>query len=225
MGPAAKMPEDAATLRLEIGTTEGGERLQVPADLIARGLTCILGASGSGKSYALGVVCEELCKGRVPFVVVDLEGEYWGIKDRYEAIWVGDREMCDVLWSDVDVDRLVRAMPSAPPLILDYSRVDHPSEAVSDLLTSLWRASREQRSPYLIVVEDAERVMPRSGTRAEAALEIAARGRKRGLGLLISTQHPSLVDPDILSQCTLQLIGKLWLDGDLRAAGPFFGRE
>ncbi len=149
----------------------------------------------------------------------------WGIKDRYEAIWIGDREVCDVMWSDVDIGQLVRTAPSAPPLILDFSRVDNQQESVSTFLTPLWKASAGGGSPYLIVLDEADRVVPRSGPRLEVAFEIAVRGRKRGLGLMVCTQRPSQVDQDIIGQCTLQMVGRLLLEADLRAVGPFFGKE
>ncbi|HXQ49368.1 MAG TPA: DUF87 domain-containing protein [Thermoplasmata archaeon] len=211
--------------RLAIGTTDAGSPFSLPAQLLATGRACVLGASGSGKSYTVGVLCEELCKTDVPFCLIDLEGEYWGIKDRFEAIWVGDRDLCDARWGEVDLDRLVRAAPNAPPLILDYSRVDNQPKAVLDFLGRLWKASADARSPYLIIVDEADRVVPRGGPRMEALFEIAVRGRKRGLGLVLCTQRPSQVDPDIIGQCTVQLVGKLTLDVDLRAVGPFFGRE
>ncbi|MGQ9781267.1 MAG: helicase HerA domain-containing protein [Nitrososphaeria archaeon] len=76
---------------------------QVDADLIATGRTCIVGASGSGKSYAVGVVCGELCKNKVPFTIVDVEGEFSGLKERYELIWVGEGQGCDIGWSGLNI--------------------------------------------------------------------------------------------------------------------------
>ena len=211
--------------RLVIGTTADGKPFSLPANLLATGRTCVLGASGSGKSYALGVLCEELCKAGVPFCIIDLEGEYWGIKDRYEAIWVGDRDICDAHWNEIDLDRLVRAAPNAPPLILDFSRVDHQLPAVSAFLTPLWKASADGRFPYLIILDEADRVVPRAGPRMDVVFEIAVRGRKRGLGLMLCTQRPFQVDQDVIGQCTVQLVGRLLLEVDLRAVGPFFGKE
>lgn len=211
--------------KLALGTTMAGAPFSLSAKMVATGRTCVLGASGSGKSYTVGVLCEELCKSRVPFCLIDLEGEYWGIKDRFEAIWVGDRDLCDARWGEVDLDRLASAAPNAPPLILDYSRVDNQPQAVLDFLTRLWKSSTDARFPYLIIVDEADRVVPRSGPRMEPLFEIAVRGRKRGLGLMLCTQRPSQVDPDVFGQCTLQLVGKLMLDVDQRAVGQFFGGE
>ncbi len=77
--------------------------LQVKADLLATGRTCLIGSSGSGKSYAVGVICEELCKNRVPFLIIDTEGEYSGLKEKYELIWVAEEGNCDLKWSGLNL--------------------------------------------------------------------------------------------------------------------------
>src|SRR5579872_2034619 len=99
---------------------EGGEStepFQVDTNLISTGRTCVIGTSGSGKSYTVGVICEELCKAKVPFAIIDLEGEYSGLKEKYEAIWVGDDEGCDLMWSKkVDLKQLAKFAPDCPPI-------------------------------------------------------------------------------------------------------------
>jgi len=72
------------------------EPFQINPDLIATGRTCVIGSSGSGKSYTVGVICEELCKAKVPFVIIDIEGEYSGLKEKFPVIWVGNDEKSDI---------------------------------------------------------------------------------------------------------------------------------
>src|ERR1700751_5370848 len=79
--------------------TDGVSPFEGDANILATGRTCVIGASGSGKSYAVGVICEELCKEQVPFAIVDTEGEHSGLKEKYEVILVGDDEKCDLQWS------------------------------------------------------------------------------------------------------------------------------
>ncbi|HMD79223.1 MAG TPA: DUF87 domain-containing protein, partial [Nitrososphaerales archaeon] len=67
---------------LEIGTGPDGP-FAVEANLVATGRTCVLGSSGSGKSYTVGVLCEELCRNQVPFTIVDTEGEHTGLKEKF----------------------------------------------------------------------------------------------------------------------------------------------
>ena len=206
---------------LHIGR-EGDRALRVDADLIATGRTCVLGASGSGKSYSVGVICEELCKNKVPFLLVDTEGEHSGLKERYEVIWIGDEEECDLTWSGLDLDRLAGHAPDIAPLILDLSETDDPKSKVGALLTSLYKEISRRKTPYLVVLEEADRFAPQSGEKVKIFEEVARRGRKRGLGLMVCTQRPSLVDKNILSQCSNQLIGRLVIKNDLQSVSQFF---
>lgn len=208
-------------LFLRLGWDEK-ELFKVDANLVATGRTCVIGASGSGKSYLVGVICEELCKNNVPFAIVDAEGEHSGLKEKYEAIWIGEEEGCDIKWHELDLDALAAASPDIAPLILDVSETDEPKEKVAVLLTKIYSEVERRRTPYLVIVEEADRFVPQNGQRVEILNEVARRGRKRGLGLMVCTQRPSLVDKNVLSQCGNQLIGKLVIRNDLQAVAQFF---
>ena len=206
---------------MDLGTSRGVPFSVDPAT-VATGRTCVIGSSGSGKSYAVGVLCEELCRNDVPFAVVDTEGEYGGLKEKFEAIWVGEEAGSDLSWEGLDLDDLARQAPDISPLILDVSDLDDPKEKVSAFLSSLYSVLTERRTPYLIVLEEADKFIPQAGQRLPIFAEIARRGRKRGMGLMICTQRPSLVDKNVLSQCGNQLIGKLIIQNDLQSVAQFF---
>lgn len=219
----AQSPDQIEPVKADLllGTTESGPFV-IDANRIATGRTCIIGSSGSGKSYAVGVVCEELCKNGVPFALLDTEGEYAGLKGSYELIRVGEDEDSDLQWAGLDVEDLARQAPDIAPLILDLSEVDEPKAKVSLFLSSLYREVSKRRAPYLVIVEEADRFVPQSGERLPVFGELSRRGRKRGLGLMICTQRPSLVDKNVLSQCGNQLIGKLVIRNDLQSVSQFF---
>lgn len=210
--------------QLLLGTVEGLP-FRVNAAAIVTGRTCVIGASGSGKSYAVAVILEELCKNKAPFAVVDTEGEYSGLKDRYEAILVSEDEGADLKWSELNIRELATQAPDIAPLILDTSDLENPRDAVQSLLSELYSILSERRTPYLVVIEEADRFVPQSGDRIPIVGEIARRGRKRGIGLMVCTQRPSLVDKNILSQCGNQLIGKLVIQNDLQSVSQFFSSK
>jgi len=116
----------------------GNKSFEVDADSIATGRTCVIGASGSGKFYTARVICEEPCKNHIPFAMIDAEGEYSGLKEKYEVIWIGEGEECDLKWSVLDLDELARQALYSPPLILDLSEVSNPKEKVGKLLTGIY---------------------------------------------------------------------------------------
>lgn len=208
--------------QLELGTLENGTPFNIKPEVVVTGRSCVVGASGSGKSYAVGVICEELCASGIPFLVVDTEGEYSGLKEKFEAILVSDEDGCDLKWDTFEPSNLASTILDGPPLILDMSGIDNPKERVNEFLTKLYEVISEKRRPYLVILEEADRFIPQAGERVPIFGEIARRGRKRGLGLMVCTQRPSLVDKNILSQCANQLIGKLVINNDLESVSQFF---
>ena len=226
MGPGSPAKELSDTLegelpKLVIGTDAGGP-FAIDPNLIVTGRTCVLGSSGSGKSYAVGVLCEELCRNNVPFAIVDTEGEHTGLKEKFEAIWVGEESDSDLLWDTLDLRDLANQAPDISPLILDVSDLADPKEKVATFITALYETLTQRRTPYLVVVEEADKFVPQYGQRVPIFAEVARRGRKRGMGLMICSQRPSLVDKNVLSQCGNQLIGKLIIQNDLQSVAQFF---
>jgi DNA helicase HerA-like ATPase len=94
-------------------------------------------------------------------------------------------------------------------LVLDvggFEERDEKSLVSNAVLQSLW-SRRNDRQPYLIVIDEAHNICPQEpdGTfqhlATERAISIAAEGRKFGLYLLLSTQRPSKIHTNVLSQC------------------------
>lgn len=93
--------------------------------------------------------------------------------------------------------------------VLDLGGFAHPEEpkvAALAVLEHLWQ-TRESRRPILIVIDEAHNLCsPEPRTAVERALteqlvQIAAEGRKFGLWLFLSTQRPTKIHPNVLSQC------------------------
>ena len=191
------------------------------ADLLT-GRSCIIAQSGAGKSYGVAVICEELLSKGFGFTVIDTEGEYSSLKQKFEVLTVGGSGS-DLNVKGVDLSKLAsRAISESIPVILDVSDVNDERGIVNDWLSSIYEAADKLRKPYLVVVEEADKFVPQRGARMNIFHEVARRGRKRGLGLLIASQRPALIDKDVLSQCSHQFIGKLTLDNDLDAVKHFF---
>ena len=215
------LAEEIQGSELDVGSGPGGPFV-IEANALVTGRTCVLGSSGSGKSYAVGVLCEELCRNEIPFAIVDTEGEHTGLKEKFETIWVGEEGGCDLTWEGLDVKDLAKQAPDISPLILDVSDLPNPREKVAEFVEALYATLTERRTPYLLVVEEADKFVPQYGQRVPIFGDVARRGRKRGMGLMICSQRPSLVDKNVLSQCANQLIGKLVIQNDLQSVAQFF---
>ena len=95
------------------------------------------------------------------------------------------------------------------------------------VLATLWR-NRADREPTLIVIDEAHNVCPPapddllSALATEHAVRIAGEGRKFGLYLLVSTQRPQKVHPNVLSQCDNLVLMRMNSVSDLAYVGEVF---
>jgi uncharacterized protein len=99
--------------------------------------------------------------------------------------------------------------------------------AATAVLDALWRR-RERLEPVLIVIDEAHNVCPAepedrlTALATEQAVRIAAEGRKFGLYLLVSTQRPQKVHPNIVTQCDNLVLMRLNSAADMAYAETVF---
>ena len=202
-----------------------GRDFHINAQELVTGRTCIIAQSGAGKSWSIAVLCEQLCQHQIGFCLIDTEGEYFSLKDKFDITWVGIDEECDEDIEKVNIKALMSdAVRESKAIIFDVSEVDM-YERVTKLAHVLYDVATEERKPYLLIVEEADKFIPQSKDSIKKIEEISRRGRKRGLGMLVATQRPAIVTKNVLSQCNNQIIGKLSIENDLKAVGLFFSSK
>lgn len=100
--------------------------------------------------------------------------------------------------------------------------------AALSVLDYLWE-NRVDRQPRLIVIDEAHNLCspepsdPVHALLTERIVQIAAEGRKFGLWLLLSTQRPSKVHPNALSQCDNLALMRMSSMRDLDELAGVFG--
>ena len=104
-----------------ITITDDGVTLPITSILTGRGF--ITGKSGSGKSNTASVVIEELLNNRCPLLIIDTDGEYRGLKEKFkELIHMGQSDESDVELTLDRIDRITDyALIQGVPIILDVS--------------------------------------------------------------------------------------------------------
>jgi len=184
----------------------------------------ILGIRGSGKSNTAGVIFEELLHHNYPMSIVDIEGEYFGLKERYEVLVVGTGEGVEI---EIDADCAGEiaqvSMEQNVPVVLDLSGFlsEERTELLKEYLTSLWNLAAKLRRPYIIGIEEAHEFIPQ-GVKTELKemiARVALRGRKRGLGAIIVSQRSAKVDKDVLSQAGILFLHRVVHEVDMRVYG------
>lgn len=132
-------------------------------------------------------------------------------------------------WGGRSAEDIIDTRPRATVLDLSGFRSHwEPKVAALAVLDHLWK-TRESRQPSLIVIDEAHNLCPADpATPLEQALterivQIAAEGRKYGLWLLLSTQRPSKIHPNALSQCDNLALMKMSSPHDLAELADYFG--
>src|SRR5216683_7387215 len=109
-------------------------------DLIGRS-TAVLGITGSGKTNTTAVLIEELLSSGLPLTVVDIEGEYWGLKERFEVLVAGRSQHTELEVGPENAGQLAEfSVKRGISVILDLSDFtqDEGYELLAQYFTSLW---------------------------------------------------------------------------------------
>ena len=132
-----------------------------------------------------------------------------------------------------------RDLPSAADVVtgsqgvtvMDLGGFGDPLEPVSialEVVEELW-AQRDRRVPTLLVIDEAHNLCradpgnPVATLLLDRLIQIAAEGRKYGLWLLLSSQRPSKIHPQILSQCDNLMLMRMNSPDDIVELGRTFG--
>ncbi|WP_276261016.1 ATP-binding protein [Haloglomus litoreum] len=230
--------EDNETIRVG-ETSEGvaadapaGNEVELPVVELMTGRGFVTGKSGGGKSNTASVVIEKLLDRGLPVMIVDIDGEYYGLKEEYEILHVGADEECDLVVNEEHAGKLAElALEQNVPIILDVSSFLDESDA-RDLLTAvarnLFAKEKKLKQPFLLVVEEVHEYIPEGGGLDECGrmlIKAAKRGRKHGLGVVGVSQRPADVKKDFITQCDWLVWHRLTWENDTKVVSRILGRE
>ncbi|WP_049937192.1 helicase HerA domain-containing protein [Haloplanus natans] len=216
-----------------ITVTEQG--LKIPLVKILTGRGSIFGQTGSGKSNTAGKIAEEILEEGRPLLVIDVEGEYYGLKEEYELLHVGADEECDLQVGPEHSGKIAElALEQNVPIILDVSGYidrEEVNELVHDTCKALFDKEKKLKKPFPIFIEEAHEWIPQQGKRGEDGevtdmlIRIGKRGRKRGLGITALSQRPASVDKDYVTQCDYRIWHQVTWPSDLDTVKDVLGKE
>jgi hypothetical protein len=192
----------------------------------------ITGKSGSGKSYTMGVLCEEFMKKGIPIVILDRHGEYGSLKvaakEGEEQSEAGESDFVDKIiefsdlkinkGGDIDVEYLFSLDASdlvAPNLctIVNMRGMDLSVQEMiaGKLLKKLYQASTSRRiPPFYLFLDEAHLFAGKKRTETcETVKLFSQEGRKFGANLVIGTQRPQLLDTTIRAQAGSWIVHNL----------------
>ena len=191
----------------------------------------VTGVSGSGKSNTVNVLCEEILRAGRPLAILDADGEYYGLREEFEALLLGEED-CDLRAGPEHGEKLAElALEQHVPLIFDLSSYLDPedaADAVTAFLQALFAKAKTLKEPFPVFVEEAHEYIPQQGSGGELGellTRLGKRGRKHGLGVTAVSQRPAEVDKAFITQAEAVVWHRLTWTNDTAVAGDDLGKQ
>lgn len=209
-------------MTLHLGTTTTGERFELPEDALTT-MTAIIGRRGSGKTTTALNMGEEFIGAGLPVVLLDPLGVHWGLRSGADGESAGlPVTILGGAHADLPLEetagKLVAELVVEHPgaYIIDFSGFESRSAEkrfAADFAERLYRLKAKNPSALGLIVDEADTFAPQNAKGEERMLgafeAIARRGRVRGLGMVVITQRPAVLNKNVLSQAELMIAHQL----------------
>jgi hypothetical protein len=182
---------------------------------------------GSGKSWTSAVIAEELAKTSIPFIVVDLMGEYKTIREKFPVLIValGTPTYADITnLSEAQASLLAeKVVQTGISVVLDlkHATMLERYALLAKFLEGFYRVEEKLMKPYVLILDEAHRITPEKGviklrevrdvqTQVEYwVYEIGATGRHYGIGFIAVARRTAEISKMTLTQCELKIVHKV----------------
>mgnify|MGYP001576747946 CR=1 FL=1 len=193
-----------AGVYIEIGKDNWEQPVYLRLNAIFRNLL-IAGKTTSGKTHAAIVIAEELVRLKVPHIIFDTQDEFVGLKEKFPGDVVATAKFREVIAA-------VKARKTILVRMMGMAEADK-AEVVADIVSELrslkevsYKRNPKTIPPCLITLDEAELFAPASysnviSSKCRRILEgLVKRGVKFGLGTILLSQRPPMLDFDLRSQ-------------------------
>jgi hypothetical protein len=186
----------------------------------------IQAASNGGKSWALRRILEQT-HGRVQQLVIDPEGELVTLAERYDYLVCAPEGGDARLTPDngTAVARTIYLSGRLAILAINDLGLEEMRRFVGDFLRGLLAIPKDSWHFAVAAIDEAQLFAPQHD-KAESKkpmIDLATRGRKRGLGSVFATQRIAMLNKGVVSQLVNKLIGLTTLDIDVARAADELG--
>ncbi len=209
-----------------IGQREDGKPLKVDLSRLLETRALIQGNSGSGKSTTNRKLLEGLLGEGDQCIVLDVEGDFHTVREKFECIIAGkghdfpaNPQIAEILAR--------RSLEFGFSLIVDLYEMRRHDQVrfVKNFLEALVAAPKEIRRNVYVFIDETQIFAPEKekSESLNAVIDLATRGRKRGLCLIASVQRLSRLHKDVAAECLNKLIGRTSLVNDRKRAAEELG--
>lgn len=170
-----------------------------------------------GKTYTGSVYAEELIKAGLPFVAQDPTGAWWGLgssadgkQEGYPVIVIGGHH--GHLPLEARAGKVIANMIADNPgfYIIDYSLMDDEKDQhifSATFARQIFKRHKQKPFTLKLIIDEADMFVPQKPVSKEhiecfrAYDAIVRRGGLHGLGVMMISQRPALVNTDVRTQC------------------------
>lgn len=209
--------------------------VKLDVDLLIPSRLLIQANSGGGKSFLLRRLIEALWKIKVQTIVIDPEGEFYTLREKFGYVLVGENgeTPADVRSAALLAEKFLQLKASAVCDLYEAfrSKPMQQRQWVRAFLNALLDAPRALWHPLVVVVDEAHKFCPQESPKAasmtdreiiggckDSMIALSTTGRKRGFCPIWATQRLAKLDKDASAEFFNRMVGMTIEDVDVDRA-------
>lgn len=222
-----------SNFQFRIGETEDGKPVRMDLATLIESKLLDVANSGAGKSYLLRVLIERTAE-KVQWIVIDPEGEYSTLREKFDFMLVGpDGELpVDVRSAGLLARKIMETRVST---IIDlYGLLEIRPQWAANFLNALMTLPKSLYTPVMVLIDEAHKFAPETPTGSKeerdriqqsrrAVITLTDSGRKQSRGAAIATQRLSKLAADARGDLNNNFIGRVVQDLDRERAAEILG--
>jgi hypothetical protein len=190
--------------KITIGDTPDGKTIKLDIELAIPSRVLIQANSGGGKSWLLRRLAEQLW-GKVQTIIIDPEGEFYTIREKFGYVLVGEggETPADIRSAAMLAEKFLTLKASAVCDLYEAfrSRPMDRRQWVRKFIEALLDAPRSMWHPLIVIIDESHKFAPQESPKAasmqdreiiggckDAMIALSTTGRKRGFCLLPGQQ-------------------------------------
>jgi len=213
-------------MKIPIGKS-GPTTISLDVDKLLSTRLLVQANSGKGKSHLLRRIAEQLF-GKVPVIIVDPEGEFATLREKFGYVLVGKggETPADPRSAGLVAHKLLELRASA---VCDIYELKPATRHlwVKSFLDAMIDAPKNLWHPCVVIVDEAHVFCPEKGSgeseASEAMIGLATRGRKRGFASIFATQRLGKLRKDAAAELLNIVVGGTFIDVDRKRAADALG--
>ena len=186
----------------------------LPIDAVTQTFS-ILAKRRVGKTYTASVMAEEMVKAKLPFVVLDPTGAWWGLRSGKDGRSEGGLPVYVIggehgIPLEPTAGKVIAEQVATYPsfYVIDISQFESNAAQdrfATDFAERLYRIKEKNREVMHLFIDEADafapqRPMPGQQRMLGAFEVLVRRGGIRGIGITLITQRPAVINKNVLTQ-------------------------